>query len=227
MRRTTCGYLNLQWSAVITFWLLGGCPWLFAQAAGSTRVTSLTQHRRVGAAGYPYRAWADYVLKELDLRPGDTVVDIGAGDGWWSEKMAEAVGTNGIIYAAEVEQKLVDQLKSKLGNLPQVQPCLCKPDQVSLPTNSCDLAFLSQVYHHLPEARVDYLKHLRPIIKPQGRLCIIEKYPFIARGGGRGTALSKLAAEAEAAGWVLVRYELMTGTEHYLAILVQKDLFWP
>jgi SAM-dependent methyltransferase len=225
MKRKSLTGLRVPWGLAVATLLLSGAPWLLGQSPASTRVTSPTQHQRVGETGYPYRAKADYVLKELDLHPGDVVLDLGAGDGWWSEKMASAVGTNGVIYAAEIEQKLVDQLKEKCARLPQIRPHLCQPDNVNLPTNSCDLAFVSQVYHHLPDTRVDYLKHLRSVIKPQGRLCIIEKYPFIARGGGRGTALSQLAGEAEAAGWVLVRYELMTGTDHYLAILVQKDLF--
>jgi len=61
-----------------------------------------------------------------------------------------------------------------------------------------------------------------------GRLCIIEKEPAIAtRSRPHGTPLSRLIKQAEEAGWILVRYELLTGTYHYLAIFVQKDLFPP
>jgi len=65
-------------------------------------------------------------------------------------------------------------------------------------------------------------------VKRTGRLCVIEKYSAIAtRGASHGTSLSQLVREAEQAGWIPVRYELMTGTYHYLAIFVQKDLFGP
>ena len=76
--------------------------------------------------------------------------------------------------------------------------------------------------------RVEYLRHLREVVKPTGRLCVIEKYSAIAtRGASHGTSLSQLVREAEQAGWIAVRCELMTGTEHYLSIFLQKDLFGP
>lgn len=196
----------------------------------TTRVTDPNHHQPTAdKARYPYRAQSRYILKELDLKPGDVVVDVGAGDGWWSQKMAECVGEKGIVHAAEIADKMVDEMKEKFADTPQIKPYLCKTDSADLPKNSCDLAFFSQTYHHLDaEDRVDYLRELRDIVKKTGRICIIEKNPEIAtEKKSHGTPLSELVEQAEQAGWIPVRYELMTGTYHYLAIFVQKDLFGP
>ena len=195
----------------------------------STRVTDPKQHQLTGTGRYPYRAKSDYVLRELDLRPGDVAVDIGAGDGFWAERMAKFVGKGGTIYASEVEQKKVNRMKERFTDLPQVKPYLCPTDGTGLAENSCELAFLSKTYHHLDaDGRIDYLRHLRQVVRSTGRLCVIERYANIAsQRNSHDIALSQLVKQAEEAGWIPVRYELMTGTYHYIAIFVQKDLFPP
>lgn len=208
----------------------GGSP--VANLTGSwrgTRITDPNQHKPTGRGGYPYRAMSDYVLRELDLKPGDVVVDIGAGDGFWAELMAKFVGEQGIIHAAEVEKKKIDQMKKKFADVPQVRPYLCPTDGTGLVENCCELAFLSKTYHHLDaDGRVDYLRHLHKVVKPTGRLCVIEKYSQLATvHKSHDTSLSQLMAVAEEAGWIAVRYELMTGTYHYIAIFVQRELFPP
>lgn len=195
----------------------------------STRVSDPNQHQLTGTGGYPYRAKSDYVLRELDLRPCDVVVDIGAGDGFWAERMAKFVGKEGTVYASEVEQKKVNRMKERFADLPQVKPYLCPTDGTGLAENSCELAFLSKTYHHLDaDGRVDYLRHLREVVRPTGRLCVIEKYANITtQHQSHAIALSQLVKQAEEAGWIAVRYELMTGMYHYITIFVQKDLFGP
>jgi len=202
----------------------------YCDSAQSTRVIDPDQHACTGGGGYPYRKNYEYVLKELDLKKGDVVVDIGAGDGWWAEKMAKFVGPEGTIHASEVKQGQVDRMKEKFTDVPQIKPYLCPTDSTALKENSCNLAFLSKTYHHLNKGgHVDYLRHLRKVVKPTGRLCIIEKHPALGSGRGREHAWSPglLMQQAEEAGWIPVRYELITGTYHYIAIFVQRELFQP
>jgi ubiquinone/menaquinone biosynthesis C-methylase UbiE len=200
----------------------------YSDSVESTRVIDPNQHSCTGGGGYPYRKKSGYVLKELDLKVGDVVVDIGAGDGWWAEKMVKFVGSEGTIHASEIKQEQVDKMKEKFTDVPQIKPYLCPTDSTSLTDNSCDLAFLSKTYHHLSE-QIDYLRHLRKVIKPTGRLCIIEKHPALGSGRGKKHALSPglLMQHADEAGWIPARYELITGTYHYIAIFVQRELFLP
>ncbi len=193
----------------------------------STRVTDLNHHKRTGPRSYPYRQWEKFILKELDIQSGDAVLDIGAGDGWWSERFAKELNGSGKIYASEVDEEKVESMKEKFADIPLIEPYLSESDTTGLDENSCDLAFFSQVYHHLNEGgHEDYLKHLKTVVKPTGRVCIIERYKDIAvHNPDHTTKLSTLVKHAEDTGWILVRYELMRGTNHYLTIFAQKDLF--
>ena len=202
---------------------------VYADFIESTRITDSKQHFCVGDGSYPYRSKANYVLKELDLKPGDIVVDIGAGDGWWADKMAEFVGLSGTIHASEVEKYKVYNMKERFKEVPQIRPYLCPLDGTDLAEDTCDLAFLSMTYHHLSEgSHVDYLKHLHQIVKSTGRLCIIEKHTALAQGRSKEHAWSPslLVQQAEEAGWIIVRLEMLTGTHHFLAIFVQKEVFF-
>jgi len=215
---------------LIVFILLFATTGTYGDTVDSTRVIEPNQHACAGSGGYPYRQKSVYVLKELDLKSGDVVVDIGAGDGWWTEKMVKFVGSEGTIHASEVEQKKVDKMKEKFADVPQVKPYLCPTDSTDLTDNCCDLAFLSKTYHHLNKGgHIDYLRHLRKVVKPTGRLCVIEKHAAFASGRGKEHAWlpGLLFEQAEEAGWIPVRYELITGTYHFIAIFVQRELFPP
>ncbi len=175
-----------------------------------------------------YREAADFVIKRLRLRRNSVVVDIGAGDGWWASKMAAKLGPKGAIHAGEVEQKKVDAMKTKWADLKQIKPYLCPTDGTGMEADSCDLAFLSKTYHHLnKDGHVAYLKHLKEVVKPSGKLVIIERHPSLASGRGaeHGWLPGLLAQQAEVAGWMMLRCEMIPGSDHFMATFVHPEAF--
>ncbi len=183
---------------------------------------------RASMGGVGYREGAEFVIRNLGLRPNSVVVDIGAGDGWWSSKMAEKMGPKGVVHAGEVEQRKVDSMKTKWENVPQIKPYLCPMDGTGLEENSCDLAYISKTYHHLDkDGRVEYLKGLLKVIKPTGRLVIVERHSALASGRGaeHGGYPGVIAGQAEEAGWMTVKVVMIPNSDHFMAIFAQPEGF--
>jgi len=115
------------------------------------------------------------VLAELDLAPGMVVADVGAGTGLYTFPMARSVGRTGKVFAVDVEDYFLEDLRAhaKASDLVQVEVVHATHSSVELPTASTDLAFLCEVYHHI-EQPIPYLQSLFAAIRPGGRLVIVD-----------------------------------------------------
>jgi ubiquinone/menaquinone biosynthesis C-methylase UbiE len=114
------------------------------------------------------------VLKNLDVRPGMNVADIGAGSGYYSLRIAKQLG-KGKVYAVDVEREMIRYMderikKDKLNNLVTV---LGTERTVNLPSSSIDLMFLVDVYHELSYPYEMGLS-MSDALKPGGRLVLVE-----------------------------------------------------
>ena len=110
------------------------------------------------------------VVMALNLKPTDTIADIGAGTGYFARRFAMHAGK---VYAVDIDQKLLDiAAKGAPANLTTV---LAAPDDPRLPDNSVDIIFFCDVLHHI-ENRAAYYPKLAKALKPGGRIVVIEFY---------------------------------------------------
>ena len=191
-------------------------------------VLGQSNRQRAPLAGLGVREAAENVIEHLKLRSDSVIVDIGAGDGWWAAQMAAKLGPDGVVHAGEVDQRKVDEMKRKWADVAQIRPYLCPTDGTGLEADSCDVAFLSKTYHHLnKDSHVDYLKHLAEVIKPNGRLVIIEQHQALTRGrsGAHAWLPGLLGMQAEQAGWMFVTCEMLPKSDHYIAVFVRPEAF--
>src|SRR5690349_7730662 len=57
---------------------------------------------------------ADLLVPALKLKSGDVVADIGCGSGYYTRRLAKAVGTNGTVLAVDIQPEMLDLLTNKL-----------------------------------------------------------------------------------------------------------------
>jgi ubiquinone/menaquinone biosynthesis C-methylase UbiE len=154
-------------------------------------------------------AWQkpDDVVRALALQPGQTVCDVGAGPGYFTLRLARAVGAAGRVYAVDVEPKILDALRERLAasGLRNVTPVLALADDPLLPAAACDVILIVDTYHHFPD-RVAYLGRLTRALRPGGRIANVDYHkretpvgPPLAHRLARETFL----AEAQKAGLVV------------------------
>ncbi|MBS7287790.1 MAG: class I SAM-dependent methyltransferase, partial [Candidatus Freyarchaeota archaeon] len=107
--------------------------------------------------------------------PGQWVADIGAGGGFFTFRFAEAVGEDGRVFAVDTDKELLDFIRRNAAKkgLSNVQVVHASKDEVPLPKRSLDLIFMRNVYHHI-EDRVKYARRLKRLLKPGGKVAIIE-----------------------------------------------------
>jgi arsenite methyltransferase len=129
----------------------------------------------------------DQVVDTLTIQPGDVVADLGAGDGYFSFYLADAVGPEGRVYAVDVDEEKIEALRREVQErgYPNIEVVLGTSDDPRLPDGSVDLIFFCNAYHHFDD-RVRYLENLRRDLSPGARIAIVDGKPegrlFIPKG---------------------------------------------
>lgn len=115
----------------------------------------------------------DRVLRALRVRRGAVVADVGSGPGYFTTRLARAVGPRGRVYAVDPEAEVLKVLVERLDGATNVTPVLSRDDDPMLPPASCDLALFVNAYHHVADGG-RFLRRLARCLKPGGRLAAID-----------------------------------------------------
>jgi ubiquinone/menaquinone biosynthesis C-methylase UbiE len=172
--------------------------------------------------GRDKRLQIDRVMDLLQLKPGSTVADIGAGSGWFSVRAARRVGASGRVIAEDINAKAIAyiQQRAQREHLANIVPVLGTPDDPKLTPNSLDAALMLKVYHEIAHPPL-VLANLRAALKPGARFGIIDRN---GNGGDHGLKESIVRDEVEHAGFRQVaRYDFTKadGQDYFLIFVKQ------
>jgi ubiquinone/menaquinone biosynthesis C-methylase UbiE len=167
----------------------------------------------------------DQVVKALGLKNGDIVADIGAGSGYFSRRLAQAVAPDGKVYAVDVAADILAYLNERAGRegLHNIATIVSRPDDPMLPANSVDLAFFCDTTHHIGQ-RVHFYRKLSPALKQHARIAIVDYPPDSPHAPHKPEQLvprSQVINEAEQAGFTFVR-DFQFLPYHYFLIFEKK-----
>ncbi len=150
------------------------------------------------------RGEAETVMDLAGIKPGMTVADIGAGEGYYTVRLAERVDADGRVLAQDIDREVLDRLGSRVERerLDNVSIKLGLPHDPQLPADSFDRIFLVHMYHEVGEPYA-FLWNMMPALRDGGQVIVVD----VDRPTDQhGIAPLLLACEFKAAGFRLVAF---------------------
>jgi len=163
----------------------------------------------------------DEIVQSLNLKPGDVIADIGAGDGYFTKRFAKAVSPGGQALGLEITSSKVEYMRkdAERSGLNSYKALLIEFDDPGLKPGSVDVVFMCNTYHHLAN-RVEYLKRLSKSLKKNGRIIIIDFYkkPLPVGPSSLGHKVSEevVLEEFQEAGYKLQHDKDLLPYQYYL-----------
>ncbi len=117
----------------------------------------------------------ELILKELDISPGQTILDAGCGNGYMSKEFSRLVEKSGKVYALDPDDHAIEVLvgETKGTNITPIVGDITKT--TALKNASIDLIYLSTVLHGFSRSQIDgFHAEVNRLLKPNGILAIVE-----------------------------------------------------
>ena len=184
-------------------------------------VSGCTSCKRFTYEGFGRDGWQkpDQVIEALGPLQSAQVADLGAGGGYFTFRLADAVGPEGAVYAVDIDPDMTQYLEGRAQDegRENIRVVLAKPDDSLLPPGEIDLIFTVNTYHHL-QHRSDYLAHLAGSLRPGGRIAVIEfdGKGWFSRMFGHNTDPDVIKSDMDAAGLELVEAPDFLGRQSFL-----------
>jgi ubiquinone/menaquinone biosynthesis C-methylase UbiE len=193
--------------------LVAACAALLLLGCGSWK--------RFAYEGFDRDSWQkpEEVIALLGIPEGAVVADVGAGGGYFTFRLARAVGDAGRVYAVDVDEDMLAFLEERAteegaDNVEVVRGAF---DDPNLPDGRIDLLFTSNTYHHIEE-RPAYFGRVLADLAPNGRVAILElnDASWFPRTFGHSTPRETIVAEMDQAGYALVDDFDVVERQHFL-----------
>ena len=120
----------------------------------------------------------DEVMKALALKPGERVADVGAGSGYFTLRLARAVGPKGLVLAVDVNADILAFLDGRLkeAGITNARTVVVPKDDPRLPPAGLDTVFMVDTLHYVAD-RAAWLRKVRSGLAPGGRVVVIDYIP--------------------------------------------------
>lgn len=138
-------------------------------------VSTITSNQFSNEDARDERGEAQKVMDLANIAEGTTVADIGAGEGYYTVRLAERVGAEGRVLAQDIDKDALERLGNRVERerLENISIKLGAPDDPQLPEDSFDRIFLVHMYHEVTEPYA-FLHRLWPALAEGGQVIVVD-----------------------------------------------------
>ena len=169
----------------------------------------------------------EVVIRAMSLKDGDVIAEIGAGTGFYSRRLARAVGPSGKVYANDIQPEMLEKLKELAApeKITNIVPVLGTETDPNLPAGQMDWILLVDVYHEFQKPE-EMLAKIRRALKPDGRVALVE----YRREGDSASHISlahrmtveQVLAEWQPAGFTLIETLETLPSQHLFLFSIRR-----
>lgn len=115
------------------------------------------------------------LVAEVAPRAGSTVADVGAGSGFLTLLLANAVGPSGKVFAVDINLSLLEEVerRAKAAKIGHIETRVAEQDETPLDPNTVDLVFICDTYHHFEKPRAT-MASIFDALRPGGELVLVD-----------------------------------------------------
>jgi len=150
----------------------------------------------------------DKVMDIAGLREGMVIGEVGAGEGYFTFKLAVRVGPTGKVYANDIDARALRRLadRARREGFSNIETIVGEVENPLLPA-ALDMVFMVNVFHDLTQP-AELLRNIVPSLKPGATLAILDRDPARFTGGNKHNLPTKTILDLiKDAGFELVRMD--------------------
>lgn len=163
---------------------------------------------------------AEQVMQLAGVKPGMSVADVGAGEGYYTVRLAKVVGPKGRVLAEDIVPEVRDALSDRVqrDRLDNVAVKLGTADDPMLPATSFDRVFLVHMYHEVASPYA-FLWHMREGVRPNGLVIVVDSDRPVRQ---HGMPPAQLKCEFAAVGMQPVKFTVVTGDVYLMSFSLTR-----
>ncbi|MEK7795618.1 MAG: methyltransferase domain-containing protein [Candidatus Hydrogenedentota bacterium] len=176
----------------------------------------------------------DLTLDYMGLKDGDTVADLGCGNGFYTLRLAGRLAPSGVVYATDIQQGMLDQMTTRAteAGAKNIKPVLGTATDPMLPAGKINWVLMVDVYHEFSDPKA-MLAKVRECLAPEGRVALLEfraeqdpaVFPFPIPREHKMT-VEEVMNEWTAAGFALVERKEFLPAQHLFVFKAGSGNVW-